>query len=298
MIECNETRGLYFNKKCELLKVPRSSMYYKPKTQGNNDFELLHTIRDIYAECPMYGYRRIHVELRRRGIEVNHKRVQRVLSAANIKALYPMKKKNTSIRNLKHKVYPYLLDSLDIKSPNQAWSVDITYIKIRMGFVYLVCLIDIFSRKIMGWDLSTSLDATSCISACKQALKISLPDIINSDQGCQFTSDLWVDILKQNGIRISMDGKGRWVDNKYVERLWRTVKYESVFLHSFDSVYQARNTLSKFIVFYNENRPHQSLNYHTPEVIYDLGIIPTKQQLFESFRVQNQQRFTGASMTL
>ena len=142
MIECNETRGLYFNKKCELLKVPRSSMYYKPKTQGNNDFELLHTIRDIYAECPMYGYRRIHVELRRRGIEVNHKRVQRVLSAANIKALYPMKKKNTSIRNLKHKVYPYLLDSLDIKSPNQAWSVDITYIKIRMGFVYLVCLID------------------------------------------------------------------------------------------------------------------------------------------------------------
>ena len=176
--------------------------------------------------------------------------------------------------------------------------MDITYIKIRTGFVYLVCLIDIFSRKIVGWDLSTSLDTTSCIIACKQALKGSIPDIINSDQGCQFTSDLWIDTLKQNGIRISMDGKGRWVDNKYVERLWRTVKYESVFLHSFDSVYQARNTLSKFIVFYNENRPHQSLNYHTPEVIYNLGIIPTKQQLFENFRVQNQQRFTGASMTL
>lgn len=174
-----------------------------------------------------------------------------------------------------------------IDRPNQAWQVDITYIKMRHGFVDLVCLIDIFSRKIMGWSLSTFLDTTSCLEALKNALQQAIPEIINSDQGCQFTSAAWVEALTKNGIFISMDGKGRWADNVFVERLWRTIKYENVFLHSFDSVSQARLTLHKFIIFYNEKRFHQALNYHTPNDIYVLKKVPTNQQLFEQFRLKN-----------
>lgn len=285
------------NKKrmCELLNVPRSSMYYKSKPIENNDAVILNEMRDIYQEYSFYGYRRMHIELRRKGFEINHKRVQALLSKAGIKATYP--KKKTSIRNPQHKVYPYLLKSLSIDHPNQVWAVDITYIKIRNGFVYLVCFIDIFSRKIMGWNLSIFLDTQTCLDALKNALKVGIPEIINSDQGCQFTSTEWIDCLINQKIKISMDGKGRWVDNKYVERLWRTVKYESVFLHSFDTVEQARSVLSKFIEFYNNKRPHQSLNYHTPDDIFKLGIIPTKQELFASFKLQNQLNFTEARMT-
>lgn len=280
---------------CELLNVPRSSIYYKSKPIENNDAVILNEIRDIYQEYSFYGYRRMHIELRKKGFEINHKRVQALLSKVGIKATYP--KKKTSIRNLQHKVYPYLLKSLSIDHPNQVWAIDITYIKIRNGFVYLVCLIDIFSRKIMGWNLSTFLDTQACLDALKNALKVGIPEIINSDQGCQFTSAEWVDCLINQEIKISMDGKGRWVDNKYVERLWRTVKYESVFLHSFDTVEQARSVLSKFIEFYNTKRPHQSLNYHVPDDVFKLGTIPTKQELFASFKLQNQVNSAEVRMT-
>lgn len=279
---------------CELLRVPRSTVYYHRRLRGNDDAAILNEVRDIYQESPFYGYRRILVELRKSGFEINHKRLQSLLSREGIQAVYP--KKKTTIRDLRHKVYPYLLRGLCIDLPNQVWAVDITYIKIRNGFVYLICLIDVFSRRIMGWSLSTFLDTQPCLNALASALKNSKPEIINSDQGCQFTSDMWIDFLTQHGIKISMDGKGRWVDNKYIERLWRTIKYENVFLHSFDTVGQAREALRRFIEFYNHKRPHQTLNYHTPDAIFNLGIVPSKQQLFESFRLQNQEKLMEANM--
>lgn len=281
-------------RKCELLGVARSTMYYQSKSTENDDTVILNEIRDIYQEYSFYGYRRILVELRSRGFEVNHKRVQRLLTSIGIKAIYPTKR--TTIRDLQHKVYPYLLRGLKIDRSNQVWQVDITYIKIKHGFVYLVCLIDVFSRKIMGWALSTFLDTSSCLEALNNALKHGTPEIINSDQGCQFTSAPWIETLTQYNIFISMDGKGRWADNVYVERLWRTIKYENVFLYSFDTVNQARVTLHNFIDFYNQKRFHQALNYHTPDAIYRLKIIPTKKQLFEQFKLQNHSIIREAAM--
>lgn len=293
MIE-HGTNAVDLKRKCELLGVARSTMYYQQKLTENDDATLLNEIRDIYQELPFYGYRRIHVELRKRGFEINHKRVQRLLSSAGITAIYPSKK--TTIRDAQHKVYPYLLRGIKIDRPNQVWQVDITYIKMRHGFVYLVCLIDVYSRKIMGWDLSTFLDTTSCIQALNNALKNGIPEIINSDQGCQFTSHLWIENLTHHNIFISMDGKGRWADNVYVERLWRTIKYENVFLHCFDTVQQAHFALGNFIDFYNQTRFHQALNYHTPDAIYKLKTIPTRQQLFEQFKLQNN--FTTQEATM
>ena len=267
------------------MNVVRSAVYYKPKPIQNDDAIVMNEVREIYQQRPFYGYRRILVELRKLGFCINHKRLQRLLFCAGIKAIYPGKK--TTVRNYDHKVFPYLLRGLKIERPGQVYQVDITYIKIRHGFVYLVCLIDVFSRKIMGWALSTLLDTASCLEALYQALKHGKPEIVNSDQGCQFTSAAWIESLTLNDIFISMDGKGRWADNVYIERLWRSIKYENVFLHSFDTVEQARNCLGDYINFYNQKRPHQALNYHTPNEVYKLERIPTKQELFESFNIQN-----------
>lgn len=271
-------------RKCELLGVSRSSMYYTPKIVENNDAEIMNEIRCIYEKRPYYGYRKITVELRKKGFEINHKKVQRLLQESGIRAIHPGKK--TSIKNAEHKIFPYLLHSIKIERPNQVWQVDITYIKIRGGWLFLVCLIDIFSRKIMGWNLSTFLDTQSCLQALQEALKHGIPEIINSDQGCQFTSDAWVQTLQQFGVFISMDGKGRWVDNKYIERLWRSVKYESVFLHSFETVQEAYNAIKDYIIFYNKERCHQALNYHTPNFVFENKKIPTKKELFEWFKTQ------------
>ena len=183
-----------------------------------------------------------------------------------LQALYPTKR--TTIPNSQHKKYPYLLRDVEITRVNQAWQVDITYIKLRKSFGYLVCLIDIYSRKVVGSAFSPFLDTHMCLEALENALKVGKPEILNSDQGCQFTSNAWCDMLIKNGIAISMDGKGRWMDNVFVERLWRTIKWEAVYLHSFDSITQARDILAKYIIFYNQVRPHQSLNYKKPDNIY------------------------------
>lgn len=269
------------NRQCQLLNVPRSSMYYQKKFNNNNDVVITNEIFDIYSKCSFYGYRRIHVALRERGFIINKKRVQRLFKESGLRAIYPSK--NTSLRNQKHKVFDYLLKGIEIIYPNQAWQVDITYIKIKTGFVYLICLIDIFSRKIMGWTLSIFLDTESCVKAYKNASMNCNPEIINSDQGCQFTSEIWINLLHQDGIKISMDGKGRWADNIYVERLWRTIKYELVFLSSFESVSQAHDAIAQYIIFYNNERRHQSLNYHTPNEIYKLKFVPSKKELFDCF---------------
>ena len=253
-------------KQCKLLSVHRSRMYYTSKKTIDNDGVIMNEIRTIYQEQPFYGYRKIHAILQEKGFVHNIKKTQRLMNLTGLKAIYP--KKKTTIKNQHHKIYPYLLKKHCINNSNDAWSVDITYIKLRLGFVYLTCLIDIFSRKIMGWELSTFLETSFCLDALNKALLIAKPTIINSDQGSQFTSNAWVDALNKNNIQVSMDGKGRWVDNVYIERLWRSIKYESVFLQSFDTVQQAKEAISKYIVFYNQKRPHQSLNYQTPDAVY------------------------------
>lgn len=276
-----EHKLISMKKRCNLLDVTRSVLYYRGKQ--NNDTFLVNEIREVYEQTPFYGYRRIHIMLRQRGIIINRKKVQRLMRVAGIQAIYATPK--TTVRDQAHTIYGYLLKDITISRPNHVWQVDITYIKTACGFVYLVCLIDVFSRKIMGWYLSTFLDTASCEQALYNALLNSKPEIINSDQGCQFTSAAWTSALLKNGIAISMDGKRRWADNVYIERLWKTIKYESVFLHSFDTVQQTRDALSKYIRFYNEERPHQALNYHTPNAIYEKGTIPSKKTLFENFAI-------------
>jgi len=293
MVECIEGENLDFKKKCELLNVSRGSMYYKPKNQKNNDTVVINELREIYQETPSYGYRRMTVALREKGLWVNHKKVIALQKVAGIQAIYPRKK--TTVKNQAHAVFPYLLRNLVIDRPNQVWQVDITYIKIRGGFVYLVCLVDVFSRKIMGWRLSTFLDTASCLDTFNDALQNGIPEIVNSDQGCQFTSEAWVAAVQQNGIKVSMDGKGRWADNVYVERLWRTIKYEMIHLHSFDTVAQVRAELARYITFYNTRRYHSKLNYHVPDAIFAKKAIPTKKELFASFALANTYQ-SGAVM--
>lgn len=282
-------------RKCELLNVVRSSVYYKQKVVETDDSTIMNEMQDIYQTVPVYGYRRVTIELRDRGFFVNHKKVQRLMQLTGRKAIYPEKK--TTIRNPDHKIFKYLLRGLKIDRPNQVWQVDITYIRVGNGFVYLTCLIDVFSRKIMGWSLSTFLDTTSCLEALRNALKHGMPEIVNSDQGCQFTSTIWTETLTQLGIFISMDGKGRWADNVYIERLWRTIKQEAVRLYRFDTVGQVRRVLGDYIDFYNKKRFHQALNYHTPDAVYELKSIPTKKQLFEQFASEHRSVGLGVVMT-
>lgn len=282
-------------RKCELLNIVRSGLYYNPKVKESDDTVIMNEIQDIYQTAPFYGYRRVTIELRARGFFVNHKKTQRLMQLAGRKAVYPNKK--TTIRNPEHKVFKYLLRDVKIERPNQVWQVDITYIKVGNGFVYLTCLIDVFSRKIMGWALSTFLDTATCLEALKNALKHATPEIINSDQGCQFTSAAWVEFLTQQNTLVSMDGKGRWADNVYIERLWRTIKQETVRLYRFDTVGQARMALANYIDFYNKKRFHQVLNYHTPDVIYALKSIPTKKQLFEVFALKHKPIEMGVAMS-
>ncbi len=203
----------------------------------------------IYEDCPFYGYRKIHAVLQNdKKIECGRGKAQRLMKLMGLKALYPTKR--TTISNVQHKKYPYLLKDINITKVNQAWQVDITYIKLRRGFGYLVCLIDIYSQ-IVGWAFSPFLDTHMCVEALEMALKNGIPEIINSDQGCQFTSLKWCNALIEKAIKISTDGKGRWADNIYIERLWRSIKWEAVYLHSFDSIVDAKNSLERYIQFYN-----------------------------------------------
>jgi putative transposase len=254
-------------------------MYYTKKPTPEEDILIMNEMRDIHLQWPFYGYRKMTVILRQKGYFVNHKKTKRLMRLAGLKSIYPHKK--TTMRNKEHKVYPYLLKDISIVRPNQAWGVDITYIKIRGGFIYLVCLIDLFSRKIMGWAVSIFLDTKVCMDAFENALLEAQPEIINSDQGCQFTSEFWTTKLHQANIQISMDGKGRWVDNVLIERFWRTIKYEAIHLHSFDTVEQAKQAIERFIKFYNEERPHQALRYKTPNQVYKENILQHTENNFE-----------------
>lgn len=249
--------------KAKLLKVNLSSCYIKPKPASKNDVTLMNEIRDIYSQYPFKGYRRITWDLKDLGFDINHKRVYRLMQEMGLQAIYP--KKNLSKRHQQHKVYPYLLKENPPQKPFDAWCVDITYIKISSGYVYLTALIDVVSRYIVGYHVSTSLDTACCLCALEMAISKGYRAlIINTDQGCQFTSQEWLYNMALLGIRISMDGKGRCLDNIPIERFWRTVKYEEVYLKSYESVQEAKESLGKYIFWYNHERRHSGLKYNRP----------------------------------
>jgi len=257
--------ALSVRQQCQLLLVNRSNIYYKDESKVD-ETDLSNEIHEIWLKMPFYGYRRIRAALCRLGYNINHKRVARIMKEMKIKAIYPMPK--TSARNSEHSIYPYLLKDLIITRANQAWMTDITYIKLPTGFVYLVALIDVYSRYIISWRLSVSMESSFCLEMLEEALSNMRPEIINTDQGSQFTSGNWVNMVLLAKVLVSMDGKGRWVDNIYIERFWRTIKYEHILLFSYTTVPELRSSIGRYIELYNNQRLHQSLGYRTPAEVY------------------------------
>jgi len=253
-------------RQCELLGLSRSSYYYESQKEDRYNLWLMNQIDEQFTKTPFYGVLRMTAWLRRQGQEVNPKRVRRLISAMGLEALYP--KPRLSSSHQEHRKYPYLLNNIVIDHPDQVWCADITYIRMIHGFVYLVAIMDWYSRFVLAWEISTTLATTFCIEALKQALKTSKPEIFNTDQGSQFSSWEFTDHLQQKAIRISMDGRGRVYDNIFVERLWRSVKYEEVYLNHYQTVSQVRNGLAEYFLFYNRKRLHSSLGYQPPYEIY------------------------------
>ena len=254
-------------KRCELLEVPRSSAYYVSTADTSRDDLIMRAMDEIHLRLPFYGSRRISDELAEEGLVVNRKCVQRLMRQMGMNTLYP--KPNTSRANQAHKVYPYLLKGLEIDRANQVWCTDITYIPMKKGFVYLVAIMDWCSRKVLAWRLSNTLDTAFCTAALQEALlKYGTPEIFNTDQGSQFTSVEFTDLLKEHRINISMDGKGRWVDNVFIERLWRSLKYEEVYLHAYKTMAHARDGIRRWLHFYNHRRKHYGLEKQTPDTVY------------------------------
>jgi putative transposase len=251
---------------CALLGLPRSSWYYQPVPASATTQELLQRLDEQYTRAPFYGSRRMTAWLRQEGYPVNRKRVRRLLQLLGLEAIYP--KPRTSTPAPGHRIYPYLLRGLPITHADQVWSSDITYIRLAQGWLYLVAILDWYSRYVVTWEVSNSLDSTFCIAALERALARAQPGIFNTDQGCQFTSREFTDRLLNANVRISMDGRGRALDNIFVERLWRTVKYEEVYLKEYATVPIALASLAEYFRFYNEERLHQALGYRTPAAVY------------------------------
>lgn len=257
--------GLSVRRQCQLLELNRSSLYYEP-VNCNSDTILVNRIIEIWHEIPVYGYRRICAQLNREDIVVNRKRVQRLMQESQICAIY--RKPKMSLGNKEHVIYPYLLRGLTIDRANQVWVTDITYIKMPKGFVYLMAIMDVYSRKILAWDVGNSMDLNFCLPILREALSKGTPDVLNTDQGSQFTSQQWVDEVQAAGAQVSMDGKGRWADNIPIERFWRTVKWEHLFLTSNETIGCIHESIKVFIEFYNNKRLHQSLCYNTPQEVF------------------------------
>jgi putative transposase len=253
---------------CRLLKVARSTLYYRPAPVGEDDLAVMRAMDALYMDCPFYGSRRMAAVLRRDGFAVNRKRAKRLMRLMGLEAIY--QKPNTSKAHPGHKIYPYLLRDLAIVRPNQVWCSDITYIPMAKGFVYLVAVMDWFSRRVLSWRVSTTLDMDFCIDAVRDALdRFGSPEIFNTDQGSQFTASDFVGQLEACGVRVSMDGRGRYLDNIFIERLWRSLKYEEVYIKAYGSVAEARRSLGAWLVFYNDARPHQTFGYRTPRAVYE-----------------------------
>ena len=259
------------SQQCKLLNVTRSVVYAQKKRSANTVDEtegmLLQLLDEEYTRHPFYGSRRMTKYLCGLGHKINRKRVQRLMKTLGLVGMAPGP--NTSKAHPQHKVYPYLLRGVDITQPNQVWSTDITYIRLPRGFVYLVAIIDWYSRRVLSWRLSNTMDTSFCIDCLEEAIKTyGVPEIFNTDQGAQFTSNAFTNVLIKNGVSISMDGRGRALDNIFVERLWRTVKYEEIYLKQHDNLQSLLIGLTDYFVFYNHERRHQSLNYETPDMVY------------------------------
>ena len=254
-------------RRCALLDVARSSAYYRPEPVNEEDLALMRLIDEIHLRLPFYGSRRIRDELETLGHVVNRKRVQRLMRQMGLRALYPQRR--TSPPGKGHKIYPYLLRGLAIERANHVWATDICYVPMAKGFMYLVAIIDWYSRRVLSWRVSNTLDTDFCIEALDEALqRFGTPEIFNTDQGAQFTSEAFTTVLKDYGIAISMDGKGRWVDNVFVERLWRSVKYEDVYLRAYETPAELRAGLTRYFTFYNAKRRHSALDRRTPDAVY------------------------------
>jgi len=253
---------------CRLLKVARSTLYYRPAEVSADDLAVMRRLDELYLAWPFYGSRRMVAVLRREGWEVNRKRVRRLMRVMGLEAIY--RKPNTSAAHPQHKVYPYLLRGMVIERPNQVWCADITYIPMAKGFVYLVAVMDWFSRRVLSWRLSIGMETGFCVEAVAEAMeRHGPPEVFNTDQGVQFTSAEFVGALEARGVRVSMDGRGRFLDNIFIERLWRSLKYEEVFIKAYGAVAEARRGIGGWLGFYNDERPHQALGYLTPRAVFE-----------------------------
>lgn len=266
MIEPN-LPGLSVGKQCALLSISRSSFYYEPKGESEMNLDLMRLIDKQFLETPFYGMRQMTWHLRNEDHLVNEKRIRRLMRLMGLMPIY--QKPNTSKAAKGHKIYPYLLRGLRVDRPNQVWCADITYLPMRRGFLYLVAIMDWHTRKVLAWRISNTLEADFCVAALNEAIhKFGPPEIMNTDQGSQFTSFAWTDRLRRSTIRISMDGKGRFLDNIFVERLWRSMKYECVYLHAWETGSEARAGIGNWMEFYNHKRPHSSHGGKPPAVVY------------------------------
>jgi len=258
-------------RQCELLSVSRSSVYYEPVEPDAQELVLMRRIDEMHLKYPFFGSRKVAQTLRNEGTVTNRKRVQRLMRLMGLESVAP--KPNTSKPAPEHPVYPYLLRGLAITRPNQVWATDITYIPMAHGFLYLVAIIDWYSRRVLAWRLSNTLETSFCVEAVEEALAgFGTPEIFNTDQGSQFTSADFTGVLLERGIKISMDGKGRYLDNIFVERLWRSLKYEEVYLNPYDSVREARAGIGQYLRFFNHERPHAALGYQTPAAFHDSAL--------------------------
>ena len=263
----DSTHKLPVVRQVQLLDLSRSSVYYLPQPIPESDLRLMRRIDELHLEHPFAGARMLRDMLKLEGISVGRKHVSTLMKKMSIEALY--RKANTSRRNQAHRIYPYRLRHLTIDRPNQVWAMDTTYIPMQRGFVYLTAVLDWATRRVLAWRLSNTLTADPCVEALEEALlKYGAPQIMNTDQGSQFTSAAFISVLEHNGIEISMDGKGCWRDNVFVERLWKSVKYEEVYLHGYDTVSVARQALNRYFDFYNRRRPHSTLDGKTPDTAY------------------------------
>ena len=285
--------GLSIVAQCRLLKVARSSLYWRPASVSDDDLRLMRRLDELYLATPFYGARRMVAALHRDGWTVNRKRVRRLMRVMRIEAIY--QKPNISRRIPDHVVYPYLLRGLLIDRPNQVWCADITYVPLAKGFVYLVAVMDWFSRRVLAWRLSTGMDSGFCVEALQDALdRYGSPEIFNTDQGVQFTSAVFTSVLVASGVRISMDGKGRYLDNIFIERLWRSLKYEDIYIRAYASVQEARRGIGGWLAFYNDERLHQSLGYRTPCEVFQApetcGYVDNASALTTSPQAHHQQQ--------
>jgi putative transposase len=257
---------LSVRRQCELLGLSRSSLYYEPGGEAAEDLRLMRRIDEQYTARPFYGSRRMTVWLNEQGEEVNRKRVQRLMRVMGLEAIYP--KPRLSLAGKGHRIYPYLLRGVTVERRDQVWSTDITYVPMPSGFMYLAAVIDWFSRYVIAWRLSNTLDGSFCLEMLEDALRSGKPEVFNTDQGAQFTAAAFTGRLESAGVAVSMDGRGRALDNVFVERLWRSVKYEDIYIQGYDTVPGLHCGLARYFAFYNDERPHQSLGYRTPEAVY------------------------------